>query len=61
MVTLTCLPKTNRQRHPEQAARVLQPVLQRLLYELHSTCLMPDREFQAHHAPDDPLLLLLCQ
>lgn len=57
----TCLPKTNRQRHSDQAARMLQPVLQRPLYELHGTRFMPDRQLKANHAADDPLLLLLRQ
>lgn len=59
-VILTCLPKTNRQWHSDQASGVLQSVLQRPLYELHGEVFMPDRKLQAHHAADDPLLFLLC-
>ncbi len=61
LVILTCLPKTNRQRHSDQASRMLQPVLQRPLNKLHGTVLMPDGQLQAHHAADDPFLFFFTQ
>lgn len=61
MMYCTCLPKTNWQWHPDQTTRVLQPVLQRLLYELHRACLVPDGQLQGLHATDDPFLLFFCQ
>lgn len=57
----TCLSQTNRQRHSDQTARMLEPVLQGSLYELHGEGLMPHWQLQANHAPNDPLLFLLRQ